>query len=438
MRALRAALDKAEAMASTSALHGVPSSPALLESSAGGRSEWPTLEARSRDDSAAVGNWVARRLAQQAFDEKVLQDATKAPQTGAPVDLASWSVDDVSEWLRTTVRFDAEQVEALRAQGISGVELTTLDELDLRVLGVVDLPQRKRILRQLHDLRARARREVPSGALSEQKLARQLEARRRRLQVLGECTAKVLATTPAIPLRTRRLLTQLWQQAEDVGLDALAQIDLNSKVHRQREAEQAERAQRACRRRLEAQMCACAEAEDMLHETQELLRLERAKLDTLRASMNIENSLRKGKGETWSPERAFSHEMVNLLVPSDFSVHEISPPELSSSFVRMSTDLEELVHTAEHDWYSADMELSHAETVIRDLDVESSHDAKRVQRLRAISASREHARERERQRKIAEAAAAAAAAAAAELGAALAACAPAAAPAAVAPKKPKR
>ena len=106
MRALRAALDKAEAMASTSALHGVPSSPALLESSAGGRS----------DDSAAVGTWVARRLAQQALDEKVLQDATKAPQTGASVDLASWSVDDVSEWLRTTVRFDAEQVEALRAQ----------------------------------------------------------------------------------------------------------------------------------------------------------------------------------------------------------------------------------------------------------------------------------------------------------------------------------
>eukprot|EP00900_Chrysochromulina_parva_P021704 jgi/Chrpa1/4167/Chrysochromulina_OHIO_Genome00017071-RA len=428
MRALRAALDKAEAMASTSALHGVPSSPALLESSAGGRS----------DDSAAVGNWVARRLAQQALDEKVLQDATKAPQTGASVDLASWSVDDVSEWLRTTVRFDAEQVEALRAQGISGVELTTLDELDLRVLGVVDLPQRKRILRQLHELRARARREVPSGALSEQKLARQLEARRRRLQVLGECMAKVLATTPVIPLRTRRLLTQLWQQAEDVGLDALAQIDLNDNVHRQREAEQAERIRHACRRRLEAQMRACAEAEDVLHETEELLRLERAKMEMLRASMNIENSLRKGKGETWSPERAFSHEMVNLLVPSDFSIHEISPPELSSSFVRMSTDLEELVHTAEHDWYSCDMELSHAETVIHDLDVESSQEAKRVQRLRAISASREHARERERQREIAEAAAAAAAAAAAELRAALAAFAPAAAPAAVAPKKPKR
>ena len=124
MRALRAALDKAEAMASTSALHGVPSSPALLESSAGGRSEWPTLEARSRDDSAAVGNWVARRLAQQAFDEKVLQDATKAPQTGAPVDLASWSVDDVSEWLRTTVRFDAEQVEAKVKALVEGGGLT--------------------------------------------------------------------------------------------------------------------------------------------------------------------------------------------------------------------------------------------------------------------------------------------------------------------------
>jgi hypothetical protein len=185
-------------------------------------------------------------------------------------------------------------------------------------------------------------------------------------------------------------------------------------------------------------MRACAEAEDVLHETEELLRLERAKMEMLRASMNIENSLRKGKGETWSPERAFSHEMVNLLVPSDFSIHEISPPELSSSFVRMSTDLEELVHTAEHDWYSCDMELSHAETVIHDLDVESSQEAKRVQRLRAISASREHARERERQREIAEAAAAAAAAAAAELRAALAAFAPAAAPAAVAPKKPKR
>ncbi len=451
MRALRAALDRAEAFASAPAcsLHGVPSAPALIPSkspssailshdepaieavpSSGG---WPTLEARSRDDSAAVGKWVSRRLVQLALDEKVLQDATKAPQSEAAVDLASWSVDDVSEWLRTTVRFDEQQVEALRAQGISGAELTTLDDLDLRVLGVAELQQRKHILRQLNILRARAPREAASGTLAQQKLARLLEAKRRRLHVLGECTAKVLATTPAIPLRTRRLLTQLWQQAEGVSLDALAQIECDDAARRQREAEQAERARRACRRRLEAQMRACAEAEDALHEAREQVRVEQSKLQALREAMSDERGLRSGKSIEMTPERAFSHELVSLLVPSDFSIHEISPPELGDSFARVSTDLEALVATAEREGYHADILLQTAEAVSREMESESSQHAQREQRLRSLSASREHALERERQRAKAEAEAAAAVAAEA---AALAALAPM--PAAASSKKPRR
>jgi len=423
MRALRAALDKAEAVAAAKShaggMHASPSAPMLLvkarPGSAASLSEarrpgsaatlseassqapsaggWPSLEARSRDDSAAVGRWVSKRLSQLQAEEEAERGAPRMHGTtpaDAPIDLASWSVDDVSEWLYTVAGFDMEQIESLRAQGISGLELTTLDDVDLRVLGISSLPERKRLLRLLQELRSRAIRSPVGGTLTQQKLARTLETKRRRLSVLGECNAKVLATTPAIPLRTRRLLIGLWQQLEATGEEALAQIEQDDVTRRRREEELAEKARRTCRKTLEAQMRACADAEDRLHEAKVQLKLEKEKLSIIREAMHDESGLKDGKDapET-SAERAFANELLILLAPADFSVHEISTTSMGQSFGAVSADLEKLVKDAEDAGEMRNLMLDEAELVSKDFELEEKKLHSRERKLALLANARE-------------------------------------------------
>jgi len=308
----------------------------------------------------------------------------------APIDLASWSVDDVSEWLYTVAGFDMEQIESLRAQGISGLELTTLDDVDLRVLGISSLPERKRLLRLLQELRSRAIRSPVGGTLTQQKLARTLETKRRRLSVLGECNAKVLATTPAIPLRTRRLLIGLWQQLEATSEEALAQIEQDDVTRRRREEELAEKARRTCRKTLEAQMRACADAEDRLHEAKVQLKLEKEKLSIIREAMHDESGLKDGKDapET-SAERAFANELLILLAPADFSVHEISTTSMGQSFGAVSADLEKLVKDAEDAGEMRNLMLDEAELVSKDFELEEKKLHSRERKLALLANARE-------------------------------------------------
>lgn len=360
----------------------------MASPSAGG---WPTLEARARDDSEAVGTWVSRRLAQLARDEQAELGAARMSNHDV-VDVASWSVQDVSEWLQASVGFAEDQVEALRSQGISGLELSSLDDLDLRVLGITSLPERKRILRMLHELRARAQR-APSGTgtLAQQKLARMLETKRRRLSVLGECNAKVLATTPAIPLRTRRLLAVLWHQMETVGQDAISQIEQDDVQRRKREGELGERARRSCRRALEVQMAACAAAEDRMHQAQEKLRIEQQKLGALREAMADEAGLGAAAEEV-SEERAFSKEIVSLLVPSDFAAHEIFETKLTESFERMARDIEAVASDAEIGGQELSDVLEAAGAVVEQIESEAQQLAEREKKVQIMSlAASKHA-----------------------------------------------
>ena len=257
----------------------------------------------SKDGGAAVGLWVAQRLTALQREEDAararLAQGQLRPTHDNPFD---WSADRVWEWLTHTANAPRHLVATLHDQGLTGVELFTLDDADLESLGCT-IAERRRLLHLLQNLRthkpsafdAALASRLPAGRAdtapslqelpSHAQLALHVSGRKERLSVLHECFARVLNQTPALPLKTRRLLLLLFQQSEAVGLEALAQLDRDGAARRRQHEELSERHRKGARVRLERMMAAQGKLEDRLYETERLVEIEKSKLQSMRDAM---------------------------------------------------------------------------------------------------------------------------------------------------------
>lgn len=355
-----------------------------------------------KDDVAATeaGQWVARRLSELAAKERVAElEATRvrAVRNDAP-DLASWTERDVETWLRDVVLLDPSVTAALCEQGVSGLELLTLDDVDLRATGVASLAERKRALRLIRELRDRAaspstgssgtgailgksmpsqsHRSLLNSVKSNAALRRLTTTRRERMGVLGECLGKVLSLSPAVPLKTKRLLLILWQQTEAIGLEALACVEADAGARLAREEASAERGRRRARTLMERQMRVVGECEDRITELQGLLRLEQQKLSSLRDSMigDLKSArgsapARGGKGGKHGGGTDGDERLYARFKPADFAAHEADLGALGESFLHMGGELEELARLAEEVSSAAtDATLRDAELTMSEMD----------------------------------------------------------------------
>ena len=258
------------------------------------------------DYSKDIGLWVANRLKdlQGADDDAHKRYAEGRKSSGAQVDEPQlWDALRVSQWLRESVGLSESTISNLYEQDMHGMELFTLDDADLSALGC-PLAERKRLLQMVCELRraAPAARAAAASETSEKHghgaLRLHLDSRRERLTVLGQCLGRVLSFCPSVPLRTRRLLTVLWQQTEAVAVEALARIERDQVTHERRALAAAERSRRTVRNQIEPHMAMCAKLEDMVAELENCLNLERAQLQILRESVQApELSRRRRKGE---------------------------------------------------------------------------------------------------------------------------------------------
>ena len=247
----------------------------------------PSKEDFKADDATAIGQWVAQRLTElQTREEAALKKFSEGRTKALEDDPFKWGAGRVAEWL--SVHAPPQLVGPLREQGLRGMELLALDEADLCALGC-SLVDRKRLLTRLAQLRSQTslareaalKRQEPGGVT----LGLHLSSRRERLGVLHDCFSKVLTHMPSVPLKTRRLLTVLFQQCEAVGLESLARIERDASSSLRRDEALAEKHRRAARERIEPVMAAEALAEDKLLECEILLELEKRKLAALRESV---------------------------------------------------------------------------------------------------------------------------------------------------------
>jgi hypothetical protein len=363
IRALRAALDRAATAASDvveprarfRSRSGDES--AVRIQSLGGEpfifrnSERLDLGAKPMDDGEVVGAWVTRRLAELA--ERRAAGTIAHDASRADANVTRWTTHEVEAWLVETALFTAEQAAAVREQGVSGSELLTLDDTDLRVLGVATLSERKRVLRLLAQLRLRSAKDVSvmesprkkgSQPSSPRAPPKQQLSVREHLGALGECIGKVLAHTPMIPLKSRRLLLVLWHQGESVALEAAARLERERLASRRREDAAEARRLREARALIEAGLVRCAEAEDRAAHLVELLQLERQKGELLRESLEPRSFEQLDEVEEEARNERIA--AVKKLVASDFDAAEV-PRDLGETLLRVSDALVAVAQCAE-------------------------------------------------------------------------------------------
>lgn len=339
-----------------------------------------------------VGEWIAARLVQlQIAEAEALrsqqQGIAQAQAESEDDDPSLWDAHKVGEWLRTTVRLPPTAVNAVVEQEISGAELFTFDDADFAALGC-SLAERKRVLGMVRQLRVHAATKPPpltlkTSASGHAALQVHLSNRRERLNVLNECFQKVLLhLAPTVPLKTRRLLQALWNQNENVGQEALARAEKEAMSVRRREEAVAERGRRNARKLVEAQMKLLARTEDMLHETTQLLRFEKQKLEALRESMftPLENPSASGAkdgadgGEEASAEG--SRARVRRYGAADFAASNI-PPTLGDEFLHVGGLMQKMITDSERGGVQTQSVLIRAAGFARSLEAAQEEDAVR-------------------------------------------------------------
>jgi hypothetical protein len=280
LRSIQQALARAS-REQTSAPSRVRSSPNLVRSSPNlvRSSHRQAIAPANPDTSTAIGEWVAAKLSDLQSIEQAAERALTEGRVQRPVDPtddpALWDADRVAKWLGETANVSTEIVLAIWEQGVSGLELLTLDDADLSALRM-PLSERKRTLDLIRTLREQAA--AAAGLLAPRAscdigLQTHLNARRKRLAVLYECFSRMLIhIAPTVPLKTRRLLHALWQQAEAVSLEALARVERDALTLSRRDEGVADRCRRKARFAVEAQLKARAECEDRIEQLDTALR----------------------------------------------------------------------------------------------------------------------------------------------------------------------
>jgi hypothetical protein len=338
------------------------------------------------DYSKDIGLWVARRLTDLDASEHGAFKRFSEGRGGKQEDPQLWGADRVSKWLRESVGLSESTISDLFEQDMHGMELFTLDDADLSALGC-PLAERKRLLQMVTDLRraAPAARAAAASEASEHHgrgaMRLHLDSRRERLTVLGQCLGRVLSFCPSVPLRTRRLLTVLWQQTEAVAVEALVQIERDQITHERRALAAAERNRRTVRNAIEPHMALCAKLEDMVIELENCLSLERAQLQILRDSVQApEASRRRLKGEG---------EAHRSLHPADYP---IGSWDLGDKLERVGESLDTFLEEHEREGWQGDRVLAAADKMQQTLTRGIYEQEKRARQAAAKAKAAEEAR----------------------------------------------
>jgi len=346
LKALREALDRA------------PGAETLQRPYSAGSASVPSLRApkKKEDDGTALAHFAARQLSQ--LPHYVSNSYTKATGSlgeAARVNLANWTVDSVAEWLRAHARLEDELIDSICRQGINGKELITLDDMDLRALGMASLPERKRVLRLLEQLRLRSA--LPRARHGP--LQQHLDVRRERLTGLCETFSRVLSHFPAMPIKSKRVLMTLWHENEAVGLEALGRIERDAALRRQAELDLTERFRQQARNLIEAQIVLRAQVEDREVALELRLHNEQSTVASLREVLEprlLEFGAPKEDG------RLHRH-----LQAADFRAAEV-PADLGETLMRVGGDIESLFSAVEAEGDARDAALMEAGVVAKELE----------------------------------------------------------------------
>ena len=336
-------------------------------------------QTQKADDGTWLGMWVSQRLSNLQLDEDAARNRFAEGRLKPPsesFDPMTWGCEQTCEWLANTARAPPHVVAELREQGLRGVELITLDDADLCAMGC-PIAERRRVLRALRTLRMRTPT-VHDAAIAERRpepgaseLALHLRERRERLSVLQECVGKALTYLgPNVPLKTRRLLGVLFQQTEAVGLEALAHVERDHATRRRHDEQVLERQRRRTRNRVEPLLAALALVEDRLVESERLVEIERAKLQSMRDAMMGESDTlgtanAKGRGDAnGGDDDGIDWRKLEM---QDFVAHEV-PSNLGERLLKVGDSFKTMLADAERDGGQAKAMLREGSIMLTSLE----------------------------------------------------------------------